>query len=203
MDVDNWGVNTRKISATVGGLIDLSGVTMLRGGSGTSGGLDSVRVVIPGGGRVTLLPLQQIVGYVTFATNAPTLSLASLVHAVSVSYELPDNAILLLPELLTQTGGGFAITPGTTVETPKLEGLTSASVSFGGTGTLNAPNLTDFGASTLTLSDAGQVVTTGGLAQIDNARFLLSNGTVFDQIVDTDYVITGSGIANTDRKSVV
>nr|HPH61948.1 hypothetical protein [Candidatus Syntrophosphaera sp.] len=47
-----WGTNTRTIAATDGGLIDLSGVTLLRGGSGTGGGMDSVRVMAQTGGTV-------------------------------------------------------------------------------------------------------------------------------------------------------
>ncbi|NLX24014.1 MAG: hypothetical protein GXY55_20380, partial [Phycisphaerae bacterium] len=94
-------------------------------------------------------------------------------------------------------GGGFAITSGTLVDAPKLESLTNADVAFAGPGTLNAPLLTSFAGSTLTLKNPAQVVTTAGLSQIDNARFLLSNATTFNQITDNDYVITSSAVANT------
>ena len=194
---DHYGTHTRTISATNGGFIDLSGVTLLRGGSGTYGGLDRVRVVATTGGAVDLASLQQIDGYVTFTTDAPSFSLPSLAHAASVSYELPDNATLGLPELLSQDGGGFAITSGTLVDAPKLESLTNADVAFAGPGTLNAPLLTSFAGSTLTLNNPAQVVTTAGLSQIDSARFLLSNATTFNQIADNDYVITSSAVANT------
>ena len=194
---DHWGTNTRTISATNGGQIDLSGVTLLRGGSGASGGTDSVRVVANTGGTVDLSNLQQIDGYVTFAVDASSFTLPSLTHAGNVSYELPNDALLILPKLLLQSGGGFAITSGTTVNAEKLEMLNNAAVSFSASGAFNAPLLTDFAGSVLTLTDSAQTVTTAGLSQIDNARFILSNATSFDQISDSDYIITSSGIANT------
>jgi hypothetical protein len=194
--MDEWGTNSRTISATGGGTIDLSGVTWLRGGAGTSGGTDSVRVVSNTGGTVNLSNLQQIDGYVTFATDATAFTLPKLAQAGAVSYELPNNATLTLPELIVQNGGGFAVTAGTTVSAAKLATLTNANVSFAGAGTLNSPLLKDFSGSTLTLTSPTQTVTTGGLDQIDNARFQLSNGTTFNQMADTEYVITASGIAN-------
>ncbi|NLF29864.1 MAG: PEP-CTERM sorting domain-containing protein [Planctomycetes bacterium] len=193
---DHWGTHTRTISATGGGVIDLSGVTLLRGGSGTSGGLDRLRVIAQTGGTVNLSALQQIDGYVTFTTDAATFSLPSLMHAGSVNYELPDNSALSLPELISQNGGGFAVTAGTTVAVPKLEKLNNAYVSFTGAGAFNAPALTDFAGSVLTLADPAHAVATGGLGQADNARFILSGGTTFDQITDSSYVLTAEAVAN-------
>ncbi|MFW6145987.1 MAG: PEP-CTERM sorting domain-containing protein [Planctomycetota bacterium] len=195
--VDHWGTNTRTISATGGGTIDLSGVTLLRGGSGTHGGKDRVRVVAQTGGVVDLSNLQQIDGYVTFTTDAATFELPSLTHGGGATYDLPDNATLNLPELLSQRGGGFAVTSGSTVAAPKLQQLNNADVSFTGAGAFDAPLLTDVAGSTLTLTDPAQAVTTAGLSQIDNARFRLSNATTFDPITDSSYVLTSSAIANT------
>ncbi len=192
---DHFGTHTRTISATAGGQIDLSGLTLLRGGSGSHGGKDTVRVVAQTGGTVDLSNLQQTDGFVHFVTDATPFSLPKLAHAGAVTYELPDNATLSLPELLTQDGGGFDITDGSTVDAPKLQALANGHVAFSSPGTLDAPMLTDFSGSVLTLTDPAQTVTTGGLSQIDNARFILSNGTTFSQITDTDYVITSAAIS--------
>jgi len=49
---DHYGTNTRTISAANGGMIDLSSVTTIRGGTGTWGGADSLHVTATTGGIV-------------------------------------------------------------------------------------------------------------------------------------------------------
>ena len=174
-------------------------MTLIRGGSGDYGGADILRILTTGGGTVDLSNLQQTEGYVTFETDVAGYTLPKLATASAVTYKPTTAGMSLnLPELVSQNGGGFISLPtGTIVSAPKLDALNNATLSFTGAGTFNAAALKNFAGSTLTLNDTTQAVTTGGLSQIDNARFLLSSGTTFNQISDTDYIITSSGIANT------
>ena len=190
-DYSNY-YRARRINATSNGRIDLSGVTTIMGGKGddlllfqgTTGGtidLSGLRQIEYGNvtfiGDINLSGLQQTAsGTVSFDTDAAVLNLDYLTDAGTLTFALSTpGAVVNMPLLQTQSGGSYYVENGRV---------------------FNAGSLTNLAIAYVQISDPAAEFNTGGLANIDHTRFILSNGSTFDEITDTDYVITSSAIKN-------
>lgn len=156
---------TRRISATAGGVVDLSNLTSLIGGTGD----DWLEVFQDSGGEVLLGSLSQVSNNARFiAEGASTMDLGALV---------------------SQSGGAYVVGSGSTVNLGSLNALNNASVSIEALGSFIAPTLTDFSGSSITLG-ADQTFTTGALVEVNNASLHARDGRTL-AVADTDYVGTG------------
>lgn len=156
---------TRRISATASGVVDLSNMTSLIGGTGD----DWLEVFQDSGGQVLLGSLSQVSNNTRFIVEgASTMDMNALV---------------------SQSGGAYVVGSGSTVNLNSLNALNNASVSIEALGSFIAPTLTDFSGSSVTLG-ADQTFTTGSLVEVNNASLHARDGRTLS-VADTDYVGTG------------
>lgn len=188
-----YGANARLFTAGNGGQIDFSGLLAVTG----PGGDDRVEFKTLTGGTIDLSALAMTTGNVKFVTDAPTYTLASLANAGAITFDLNAGAVLSLPELATQNGGGYAVPANGAVEAPKLTSLQNASLALDAGGVFNAPLLTDISGTAVTLRP-NQTLNTAALNVIDNAR-LFAYGGVTLAVTDGDY--TNSQLSSGDMFS--
>ncbi|MGD9126728.1 MAG: PEP-CTERM sorting domain-containing protein [Planctomycetia bacterium] len=169
--VNHLYARNRTVSATNGGAIDLSGVTTLRGGSGD----DRLLFSTISGGTIDISNLQQVTaGTVAFKTDTTTLDLNKLAEASALNFELATPGTTVnMPMLHTQTGGSYYVQNGHIFNVGSLNALTNAYVE---------------------ISDPTAQFNSGGLANIDNTQFILSNGAQLNKITATSYLTTSSTI---------
>ena len=198
------GYNVR---AEDGAVIDLSGVTSI---SVTPGQDDVLDFETVSGGTIDLSSLTTInstVGNgseaVRFFWDAGTLELASVQSARHTEFYPSSGATLNLGD---QSPGGvelqlyrpvFAMTSNATVNVPALAGMEfgylhgvgGVNDPVGAGSTFHAPAMTSIRRSTLNLGGQGTLVR-DTLSEIDDARIYISNGEVFNNVSDTDYLST-------------
>lgn len=97
-----------------------------------------------------------------------------------------------LPALASASATIFDINNGSTLNLPMLTAATGSTIGVGSLGVFNAPLLTDFNGSFMTVT-GNNTVTTGPLSDIDNARFTVNSGGVFNSVAATTYNSTFSG----------
>ncbi|WP_428389939.1 beta strand repeat-containing protein [Mucisphaera sp.] len=168
-----FGARNQTVSATGGGVIDLSGLTLLRFTGGNDD--DWLFFQAQGGGQIDLSSLATIEAstngraLVQFIANNSTQDLPALTTAGDTQLVAGTDGVINAP-MLTQMTGDAGV------------------VDLRGGGTLLAPQLagtqhTDFyvdDGSSLTVSPAG-------LGSIDNSRFFVEDGAVIDQVTATSY----------------
>ncbi|MBN1436831.1 MAG: hypothetical protein JW936_07135, partial [Sedimentisphaerales bacterium] len=158
----------RTIEANNGGIINLSSVHTLHGGTGD----DTTQIRESSGGTVNLSGLTTATGNVNFVSDKAVFTLASLSTAENITFTLNPGSTLNLPELRQQTGGRYDLPPIAAVHLDKLTSLNSAAVTIG---------------NSVAVFDAPM------LGNIDNSFFNLSGGAVLALPNVTAY--TGTGFA--------
>ncbi len=187
---DNSGyVRVHTISASAGGLVDLSGVTSITAPYRSEDRLD---VTISGGGDVNLDALQGIsgTGQTIFSINDADYSLPALQTAGNTQFNVATLWILDVNALTSHDRGGYNLGAGATVNAGSLATLTNASVTMDTGATFNAPNLIDFSRSTVSLQP-GMNFNTAALSNIDNARLAVAGGLNYNNVSATAYSSTG------------
>ncbi|MEZ6073521.1 MAG: PEP-CTERM sorting domain-containing protein [Pirellulales bacterium] len=173
---DYGGSPVRTISATNGGLVDLSSLQTMQAGAGV--GNDRLDVISNNAGVVDLSNLESITGgAIRFTSDDATYSLPSLTSIVGyVEFDLPIGSLVDLPELATQDGGTYELGAGDAANVPKLTSLTNAALTISNaTGTFTAPMLSVVDHSRLSVSG-------GKTLAIPATSYLgtnISSGTVF------------------------
>ena len=185
---NHGGVPTRTIAASDGGVVDLSGLTTMRGGWGIND--DRLDISMTSGGEVDLTALQSITGgNVRFVSDAGSLTLPMLTSAVGMGFSMVPDSTLELPALLTHDTGGYDVPTGGVVNAADLHSLLNATLAIGDGGTFNAPSLTKFNGSTLTLGP-NQTLNAPLFTELDNGRIHLSTGSTF-AVAASSYIGTG------------
>ncbi|MBN2378107.1 MAG: PEP-CTERM sorting domain-containing protein [Sedimentisphaerales bacterium] len=141
----------RTISASANGLVDLSNLETIHGGTGD----DIVEVKMSGGGVVRLDNLTTTTGNVRFNTDTDLL-LDKLQNADSLFFNVQPGAQVDLNALVSQSGGAYELPAGNI---------------------FNMPQLTTMTGTTVTISDPGATFNAPLLGNIDNSFFNLSGGT--------------------------
>jgi hypothetical protein len=184
------GVQVNTVTATAGASLDLSGVQTMVAPCEAQDRLD---VLISNDATLNLNGLQSVSsacsGDTRFAVNAANCVLPALQTASNAQFDLASAATLDLPALITHAEGSWTVGNGAVLTSSALENLTGVNVDITPGGAAHAPQLTSFGGS-VTLSP-GRVFETGWLSDIDNARFWVIGGQVFDRVTATNYSSLG------------
>lgn len=164
---------TKTISAADQASIDLSNVDIIYGP--THGG-SALKFVVDSDADINLDSLDEIPsGHVYFDIGVPYYA---------------------LPSLQTATGLTLDASEISTIDANSLQTLDTSSIVIADGGTINAPMLSSFTNSTLTL-DPSKSLTLGTLSNIDNSRFYLSGGqqfgTAYGDIDASGYAATAAG----------
>jgi len=152
----------RSIEAHNGGVVDLSGTTLLRGR------VDGQRPFIlrtSTGGVIDLSALEETRGDIQFR---------------------PSTSPFELPALTTADRTGFYVETFNTINLPELTTMTRSSVNLEDGATLSSPNLTSFTESSVSLNPT-RFWTTGELSSVDNSSFTVRGGARLDTITDDGY----------------
>ena len=202
-DGRNGNYETFTISATNSGSINLSGVETITAPTFTDPwSADYLQITTSNGGQIDLSHLKTIgslgTGYVSFTSDAATMSYPALEAAAYARFYPANGATLSLPALTTLansqigttssmdlhvqfgdgltgiTGCAFSGATGNQFAAANVTGINGSSFT-GGTGTqFNFPNATALSNNAVTLNGAS--LTTGVLTGIDNCRFALEWG---------------------------
>jgi hypothetical protein len=164
---------TYNFTATNNATVDLSGVTSIT--DPTNDRNVNIDFNASTGGTIKLNSLQTI----SATTNSP--------YQPQVNFNT-GAAALSLPVLANAQATGFNMIAGGSVSVPQLSSLTSISVvNIPSGAAFNAPKLTNITGSFITLAGGG-TLSTGGLAQIDNAVLAVNTGATL-AVTATSYTI--------------
>ena len=163
---------THTVSATNNGVIDMSSVGTIRG---PSNGSSRLKMYVGSKGLVNLNSLTDILGgYNTFDIDVDLYTLPSLAIANTTTFDASGTTTISMANLETLQGCSLVIASG---------------------GTINAPELSGFTNSTVTLDPAYTLVT-GALSNIDNSRIALTGGqefgAVYGDMTATSYASTSN-----------
>ena len=138
----------RTISATGGGVVNLSGVNTINGATGD----DTLQITQNGGGQITLTNLTTTTGNVRFTTDID-LEVTTLQNAGALFFTMQSGSQLDLPALISQSGGAYDMPAGATANLPVLATMTGTTVTIGDNVTVfNAPVLGNINDSFVNLS---------------------------------------------------
>jgi len=194
---DNWsGLTLQRISATNGGVINLSGVQTLKGAARAE---DRVEFVIDSfGSNIDLSGLKTITaGSTKFDLSVPNFTLTRLESAVGTTFEVKAGTTLSLPALVTQTGNAVTVRSSGTVSAPELLTATGVTLTVETGGTFSAPKLTTFTGGVFARAP-GQVLTLVPWTNIDNSMLSTSGGELLS-IAAPGYSATGLNDVNVQR----
>jgi hypothetical protein len=164
---------TFAVTASNGGVIDLSSVTDIQGASGNNW----ARFNILSDGQINLDSVESITGRTRFQIGVPLYQLPVLESVIGASIFTVDSGnVLEMPLLTTASGATFDIADG---------------------GTVNAPNLTSFTNGRLDLTPATTLLTPS-FTEFDNSRVFLSEGRVFDGVSVSSYTFNPGGTESWD-----
>lgn len=171
-----------------GGVLDLSGLRTLDGGSiGSFSRQTRNQFLIRTGGSINLNGLETIDQRNTFEILAPSLNLPSLTQAGGVSFLLDVGTVLNTPELTTMAGSHvsyLSLPAFASWNAGKLQSVQDTTLDLTAGSVVNASSLTSFTNSSLSLI-AGVSFNSGQLTEIDNSRFSVSGGATLDLHADS------------------
>ncbi|MHB1034093.1 MAG: PEP-CTERM sorting domain-containing protein, partial [Pirellulales bacterium] len=175
-----YDYNIHRISAKLGGTVNLSGVKTLTAPVRYEDRLD---FLTSGGGSINLSGLTTITsagsGRVRFdLQDAGSASLGSLVSGAQVEFNLGEGCKLSLPSLVTHNGGSYTVPAGASVTAGEMVNLTNVGLSLAEGSSFQASKLKNFSGSTVTLTP-GQQFKTGGLMNINNSYLAVQDAAVW------------------------
>ena len=192
------GRPTKSITATGGGLVNLSGLTSV---TITPGEDDVLDFNIDTGGSIDLSHLQTINNNAGNTNERVRLyyesnrmfSLPELTSAQAVEFHLGTSTVLNVPKLTTiqRTADILDLGTNATVNAPLLTTLRDTTLTLATGANLQAPLLTDIQNSNVTLNP-GVTFSTAPLTNINNAEIAVQGGATFNSLAPTTTTYTTS-----------
>ncbi len=177
------GVQFQSFYSKDGGILDFSGVTILRG----HGAGDPAQFVESNGGRIDFDSLQRITyGRIDFHIESSKtfnfLTDASLLRL----FPLLPGVVLDFPVLDYLNGSDIYLIPGVTLNAPLLTNIYNGDLYIEDGSFFTAPSLNDIEFSNLEISGNAQFLT-APLTNIDSVSFTILDGYVLNNIAATSY----------------
>lgn len=180
---------TQSIIAAAGGVVDLSSLEAIRGGSVDSD--SELRLTMTAGGSIDLSSLDVIdSGFVGFEINGSDCVLPALKHTgeAQVNINLTD-AVMNLPDL-DSFSNGIVELHNATLAVPTLNALTNTTIELSEGSTLSAPAVTDISGLLFNFNDPESRFEVGPVCKMDGAAISVVDGATFGgSIVATSYVL--------------
>ncbi|MBN2021931.1 MAG: hypothetical protein JW809_03990 [Pirellulales bacterium] len=182
----NNGVWYYDVSATNGGVVDLSSLQSVTGAATNND--DWLRFRIETGGDIPLTALAQTAGRTYFQIDRDGYSLPALEQTANTAFSIAPGRAASLPELHAMSGSGSAISlaAGATLDAGELTSLDSTAITIGTSGTFNAPNLVSLTGSTYTARPV-QTFVHGVITDVDRSRLFVERGATWDVSGATGY----------------
>jgi hypothetical protein len=162
---------TFSVTASNGGVIDLSSVETIQG----AGGNNWARFNILSGGQINLDSLQAVSGRTQFQIGVPAHELPALQSVTGASiFTVGSASVLDVPALTSMSGATLAIADGGEIEAPNLVSFTGGLIDLNPARTLVTPPFTEF----------------------DNSRVFISGGAAFDGVAASSYTFNPGGTSS-------